>query len=286
MSAIGEIDYREFYKNHTHFLLPPDIDSFKDFFLGALDICITTKCSLHCRGCAHLMHLHKKRKDYEAKNIISAMNRIFDNVKYIARINLIGGEPFLYNELPKLMSYLSTRHEQFGIVKITTNGTIIPKRKEIYDSLHHPWAKICISNYQVPQSKANQLKIELDKHHIQWTDTIYDLQEGWYDFGSTEPRHRTQEELKEQYSRCDVEWLSLYNDKIYACPRAAQLDALGLFDASNDSVDVYSDNFANDLWEFTYDKKTHDCCDRCNLGTTAIKHIPPAEQIQKESNRR
>lgn len=278
---MGNVDYREFYKNHRHFILPDDVDDYDGFLLGALDVCVTTRCSLRCRGCAHLMYMYERREDWAASEVISALERVFSVVGYIARVNIIGGEPLLYRDLPKLLDYIASKRENIGIVKLTTNGTVVPKDPKVYEALRHGFMKVCISNYDLPNTHARELKEKLADEGVLYTDTIYDLDEGWYDFGECSPHGRTEEELTRQYSRCDVEWFSLYRNRIYACPRAAHMDALGLFDAGSDSVSVYDPDLEQKLWHFVYERRSHECCDYCNLGTDEISHIPVARQIGK-----
>ena len=108
-----------------------------------LDVCVTTRCTLRCSDCAHLMLLYESRSDWDGDDVVSALDRVLGAADCIARINIIGGESFLYGDLAQVLEYLDRHAKQFRIIKIPTNATMVPNSAVLYDALRKPYVKVC-----------------------------------------------------------------------------------------------------------------------------------------------
>lgn len=93
--------------------------------MNLLQIALTAKCNLHCAECPMSEFLNKQDNDWEITNVrlIPFLYKYVDPKKWF--IELTGGEPAMYPELPELLKWL-TVHQYRGLIK--TNGLLpIPK---------------------------------------------------------------------------------------------------------------------------------------------------------------
>ena len=101
----------EHYKNHTSFKLTEDMvnDDF-ELVVGSIDVSLTTRCNLKCKNCGSLMPLYAHPKDVELDVIIKSLDRFFACVDRVVRVNVIGGEPFLYPYLADVVDFACHGH--------------------------------------------------------------------------------------------------------------------------------------------------------------------------------
>ncbi len=277
----------EHYKDNTSFHM--NIGDFltgeEELVVGSIDVCMTTRCDLRCKGCGSLMPLYKHPQDVEIELILHSLERFFNVVDRVFRVNVIGGEPFLYPHMDQVISYLNARPEVVKVY-VPTNGTVMPENPALYEALRNPKNHVRISHYEAYDKKSGvllqRLKDEGIDHSVKQfsADTFQ-----WYDFGQYEKRNRTEEELEKQYYECAVEWMSLYRGRLYPCPRAAHSIDLGMQPADGNYIEIADDTIPleemkRQLENFVYEKKYYPCCDRCDRGTGCCPVIPVAEQIK------
>ena len=95
-----------------------------------LHMAITMKCSLKCKNCNMFVPYYKEDVTYSKENIKSEIDTLFKKVDYIFSFTLLGGEPLLHPDWAEIVHYLSKAYsDRIGIIKIITNGTIIPADK-------------------------------------------------------------------------------------------------------------------------------------------------------------
>ena len=104
MSNYSKEFVMDHYEDHTSFKLTEDMVS-EDFELvvGSIDVSLTTRCNLKCKNCGSLMPFYAHPKDVELDTIIKSLDRFFSCVDRVVRINVIGGEPFLYPHLAEVI---------------------------------------------------------------------------------------------------------------------------------------------------------------------------------------
>lgn len=281
---------KEFILNHYrdntsfHMNIEDCLTGDEKLVVGSIDVCMTTRCDLKCKGCGSLMPMYKHPKDVELELILKSLDRFFSVVDKVFRVNVIGGEPFLYPHMDQIIEYLNNKEEVVKVV-VPTNGTVMPENPRLYEALRHPKNHVRISHYESFDLKSGKLLSRLEKEKIDYSvkqfgkDTYL-----WYDFGGYELRNRTEEELAKQYYECEVEWMSLFRGKLYPCPRAAHSIDLGLQPAEGNYIDIVDDNITLDelrenIETFVYEKKFYPCCNRCDRGTGKCPVIPVAEQL-------
>ena len=250
-----------------------------------LEIPITTACTLRCRDCANLMQYY--RSDYncskthvgsvDCNKLMQAMNNLLKCVDYIEELHILGGEPFLNKDLPKILRFIK-RIKKVKNITIVTNGTLVPSQ-EILEILQENRCEIFISNYGEYSSKINEI-VRLCADLKIRCKVLNNSQ--WYQSGGLNLRERSVDELEQQYSKCGEFCRSLLNGQLYICPRSAHGSDLG----------VVNDWHVN-LLEMTSPKEKQKelleledlnyimMCNYCNEGTDEYVPIPRGVQVSK-----
>lgn len=195
-----------------------------------MDIIVTTKCNLKCDGCCYLFNKYKEGEFLDADRIISNMEKIKPALEKHKILSIIGGETFLYPDLPKICEYVNNL--DIDCCTIFTNGTIYPSYiEELCQKLSKKF-HIVIGNYGNPEviSKLTTIFKQYGISHVIRPDD-----DDWIEHGDfvdhQEPKIRF----------CNFRYLTLMKDRIYACGRFAQAVNLGLIDISQLSTDEYID---------------------------------------------
>ena len=274
-----------FYKDHYsfHMDISKHLTGNEELVVGSIDVCMTTRCNLKCTGCGSLMPLYSHPKDVDLNLLLRSLDRFFSVVDRVFRVNVIGGEPFLYPHMDKVIEYLNKRDEVVWTV-IPSNGLVVPKNARLYEMLRNPKNHVRISHYERFGDKTEKLVSKLEREGIDHSVKEFGEETFlWYDFGGYENRGRNAEELAAQYKSCEVEWMSLYRGKLYPCPRAAHSIDLGLQPAEGNYIDIADEGISEkelkaNLERFIYETKYYPSCNRCDRGTGLCPVIPVAEQ--------
>lgn len=286
MSKYGKEFILEHYKDNTsfHMNIEDYLTGDEELVVGSIDVCMTTRCDLKCKGCGSLMPMYSHPKDVEIDLILHSLDRFFSVVDRVFRVNVIGGEPFLYPNMDKVIDYLNKRDEVVKVV-VPTNGTVVPEKPTLYEALRNPKNHVRISHYEAFNKKTGKLLARLHEEKINHSVKIFGKDTYlWYDFGDYEFRNRNDEELVAQFHECEVEWMSLYRGKLYPCPRAAHSIDLGLQPAEGNYIEIADDNVSleelkENLERFVYETSFYPACNRCDRGTGKCPVIPVAEQL-------
>ncbi len=286
MAKYGKDFILEHYKDNTsfHMNIEDYLTGDEELVVGSIDVCMTTRCDLKCKGCGSLMPMYSHPKDVEIDLILHSLDRFFSVVDRVFRVNVIGGEPFLYPNMDQVIDYLNNRDEVIKVV-VPTNGTVVPENPKLYETLRNPKNHVRISHYEAFDKKAGKLLTRLQEEKIDHSIKVFGKDTYlWYDFGDYELRNRNEEELAAQFYECEVEWMSLYRGKLYPCPRAAHSIDLGLQPAEGNYIEIADESVTLDelkvnLEKFVYETSFYPACNRCDRGTGKCPVIPVAEQL-------
>lgn len=74
-----------------------------------LELVLTTKCTMRCESCNNLIQYFSPSNQYTCtlEGIKKSLELLLSKVDSIARVRIIGGEPLLFKDLPKLIDYLN-----------------------------------------------------------------------------------------------------------------------------------------------------------------------------------
>lgn len=259
-------------------------------YMPTVQICVTERCSLKCRKCAHACYaVSGKEKDMELQEVFYSADCLFSKVDYVMQFVLIGGEPLLYEDLAAAIRYIGGKYrDKMGTFSITTNGTISPGQ-EVLDACKEYGVRFEISNYsvQIPRLEIQYRKLTelLSKNEVEYQLSKPDKQ--WTDYGfEYVKREVSEEELVQVFDKCQTPCKEIRGSRLYFCVMARSVsDNLHLDIGNDDYLDLNmleGTRYKSELVEFAigYSEKGYlDMCRHCN-GADAVKYpIPVAEQI-------
>lgn len=238
----------------------------------------TTRCNLRCKGCSSLLPLFKHPVDLPVSQLIRDLELFFRGVDQCIRLT-IGGEPFLYPELPDLLTYLRQQEKILGVLLIT-NSTIQPSEAAL-TLLQDPKFFVEISDYgHIQQMSRTVAALErVGVHFSVLTEQV------WDDMGGVEPRGRTAEQRREVYRNCEQSRLmkSIHNGVVYTCARGARMRALECGYHSDQDYFTLDETDPVECLRgkirTLYYMDGADACDRCDLGQLPARKIPAGVQM-------
>lgn len=206
------------------------------FVISRIAVSVTNQCSLNCRDCNNLMPYCKEKFTIDVKEQIKDLQKLLEYVDGIINVEVIGGEPFVYRQLPELLQYLCAE-PKIHFIEITSNGTIIPSG-EVLDLLRH--SKICVllSDYgKVNSEKAKKTYQWLRQHQV-CSQNLKNRE--WISTGNIDRRRKSKWRMKYEYFHCDArkDCRTLYKGKLYVCGRAPVLDELGVLRDDSSFLDI------------------------------------------------
>ncbi len=207
-----------------------------DLILRSMNLPITEKCSLRCKDCAHLIQYYEKPVHYDKDIIIQSIKTLANTVDVIGRIDILGGEVFLYPSLGEVLEEIA-RTPNILLPQIITNGTILPDDKLI-NIIKKSGTHLLISDYGEYSSKKEQLMDVCRKNNICCIkhDNLV-----WYDIGQPLPRNRPDIENMKLFKACPEKenCNSLRNGEYHLCPRSAHGTNLEIIPkCSSDYIDI------------------------------------------------
>ncbi len=287
------LEYGKDFWVHTEFMQEVfpilSLYYFDILYMDLAQICLTERCTLKCRDCAHgCFAVDMDKEDMSLELVKESADIFFSKVDLIREFVLIGGEPFLYKDLELVIEYIGKKYRDKMIVySITTNGTIRP-RETILDLCKEYNVLINISNYSGTvkrlEEQYRQLTEYLGSHQVSYTIGNEQLQ--WMDYGfQTMDRGGKEEELVRVFDECRTLCREVRGNKYYYCVMARSAsENLGMNVGENDYLDLNTlgENEKKKILEFNhgYSEKGYiDMCNHCH-GAEAIKYPIPAA-IQK-----
>jgi len=243
---------------------------------------ISTKCTLKCKKCNNLMPYYRDNHnpyDIPAEHCMASFSSLAAAIDCIYEVNIIGGEPFLHEELDLILKFCIDE-PKIKKISITTNGTICPK-DDLAITLKHPKILVFISDYGVYSKNIEKLIIWLKEHRINY---ISQKPSFWFDAGDVSPRHRNFKYLKKMFFLCRMPQCVIFlNGKIHHCALSAHGMDLGIIpDNPKDYVDVTAFNkgeLRKKIEDFRLKTASIVACDYCDLSKIIpVVKIPVGEQ--------
>lgn len=247
----------------------------------AINFMLTSRCTLNCRNCLALTPYFKGREyDIPAATILRDMELFFESVDHCVRVGFLGGEPFLYEGLDRLLAYLN-ENEKVETVFIPSNGTVLPDDKVIRQ-LQNPKVHVGLSYYGFLDEMSKIVAL-FEKNQILFK--VIQMDEIWVRSGGIESRGKSREEIREDNIRClcAEDSRNIQDGKLYCCGRIARLHMLGVTDSETDYVDLHEECPAR-RWEKIEDLYLRDYaqgCDYCDFGGASRVKVKSGEQMEQ-----
>lgn len=198
------------------------------------EIVLTECCTLKCRDCANLMQYYLHPEKIDADEIIRDFSKFLDSIDLLLELRLLGGEPFIYKDINRIMEAF-LNHEKIKRITVYTNSTVVPSEK-MMECLKAEKVSVHMSDYGAVSNKIEKLKKVFEENGIQYYIHKYDK---WYDLGGLYKRDYSNKIEKTLYQNCLMaKCYTFYRGRFYLCPRAAHGERLGAFkNKTNEVID-------------------------------------------------
>lgn len=288
LMAAGYVKGKDFF-SHNEFMHKffPVLSLYKYglLYVDLVQICLTERCTLKCKDCAHgCFAVGNEKEDLSLEMAMKSADSFFSQVDVAGEFVLIGGEPFLYKELAKIIEYIGRKYRnRISIYSIVTNGTITP-RQEVIDLCREYNMVVRISDYSetlkwigdrqeklIGQLRENNVSFILEGKSSQWMD---------YGF-RTFNRKDDESELVKVFDQCQTPCREIRGSKYYYCVMARSVSEnldLGIGQSDYLEFDDLKEDPKKIIMEFECgysDKGYLDMCSRCR-GAEAEKYVIPA----------
>ncbi len=241
--------------------------------IKTLDVVVTERCSLRCLNCSNLMQYYKKPRDCSINLLLNSLNKFMQNVDELYEARVLGGEPFIYKELPLVIKRLAS-YDNCSKIIIFTNGTIVPKDVSY---LKDKKVSVMISDYgTLSRNKVSLMKL-LEKMKIPFVLEKVDI---WQDCAKIKYRKRSKDKLKQIFGNCCVyDVLTLLHGKLYRCPFAAHAENLEAI-STEEHIDLIEETQLKDkIRNLSSCKDFIQACQYCNGRDFNVGSVQAAEQL-------
>ena len=199
--------------------------------LSKVHISITTACTLNCKYCNMYMPFHKGNViTYSFEQVKEQIDALFTKVDKVINLDLLGGEPLINKELPKIVTYIySQYYDRVNTVSIVTNGTIMPS-KELMDVIRRHAVRVNMSNYRLDgqyNTKFIEIKNMLEERSIK---VLIDESLQWKDFSFPyESLELSDEQAYENMCKCNPIFKGFNDYKFYFCHLVWSANKAGIY---------------------------------------------------------
>lgn len=261
---------------------------YNKLFVELAQICLTERCTLKCRKCAHgCFNVPNTAEDPTLDSVKQSADIFFSRFDAVKEFVLIGGEPFLYKDIKEAIAYIGEKYRnRMLIFAITTNGTILPDEETIKLCLEYD-VTIRVSDYsdsipQLEQQYDRLYKKLAGNKVIVWKT---DKEKSWFDYGFKEfDRGDSVAGLMDAFDRCKTPCREIKGSKYYYCVMARSVaENLETGVGEQDYIDLNEVDDRNVLLEFQLgfsDKGYLDMCRFCRGAEAKDYLIPAAEQME------
>ncbi len=261
-----------------------EIENFSDkneINIPFLEFNVTTRCTLKCKDCCALIPPFNKHGHFDLK--FADFKEQLDKILSVANIrNLVflGGEPLMNPELPQMLDY-AAKKSNISIIRITTNGTIMPSKKllEIFEN-NPARAYFYLSNYSANPEISSLVKYDELKQLFHEKNIKFQMLDNWNwlcEKGMSDKKFSEEVSLKKVKECYRTKCTQVFDGKIDICSKAHGANVLGLI-KTNDFIDIMeSKDLKSDLINF-YQKECPQACEYCIISDETVEPALQGEQ--------
>ena len=261
--------------------------------LAKIDTVITSRCTLRCKNCNMFIPYAKVQKDFSFDRLQQTFDTFFASVDFVYEYTLLGGEPFLHKELPRILRYLTERYgDRIGRINLISNGTVVPSEELLVLMKQHDMT-VHISDYT--KTIAYGKKLAAVEAALQGAGIVYYVipNNVWKDV--VYPRDAYRAEHPAEHMRiCGHSTHSVDDGKLYWCDPAFAAECFTGFPSQpDDFLDLREnhrthdkDTAARNIFRYLLgDVNERGCmsiCERCaGIGRDNDREIPAGVQMEK-----
>lgn len=267
------------------------------FEMQHISLVPSSVCNLNCKFCAAGVPYFRNLITHTVEEMMDMVSRLLNIVDRIHHIGISGGEPLLYKNLPVLINELMKFKDQFDLIEIVTNGTMVPS-EELISSVKKCGKKFwrfMVDDYGRDISKkVPEIVDVLEKNQIEyrvndyWSENMW--YDGWADTGSYMEDLHTPEEAAEILKKCAFSarefCYNIHGGIADPCGKNyARIDA-GLEVNPDEYIDLYDDSLTAEEQREKIARINNatylDFCRHCNGIYQGCKRVKPAEQLTPE----
>lgn len=249
----------------------------------SINLDLTDRCTLRCRNCLALKPYFTERAERPWTEMEETIDRLL-SLKWFRRFHLLGGEPFIYPYLDKVLKKLCAA-EEVEHVNIITNGTVLP-HEAVLQEMKNTKVMVRISYYGEQSSRYKELEELCRQKNI----NVRVHAQRWKDIGRPLDTQLNLQQAQVCYNGCSQKagaFFYVLHGKATLCPFAANTLALGVYEPDGgDVIDIINTTSADDLLErfrALYSRERPlTACRYCNGWLPyATKPVPVAEQYHQ-----
>lgn len=262
--------------------------------VGMINLTPTMKCNLKCKLCGVLVPHYEYCPQMSIEEFENMLDALFQIVDHVGKLQITGGEPFVYPHLAKCIELCFKYAEKFDCLWVFTNGTV-PMKPQVTDIIKKYSDKILVhvSDYGIRREITEGLVKNLEFTGCQYRYLKYfgDQQyyDGWVDQGDFICHNRNEDELRAVFATCPHvcrggSWY-VRNGQMHWCGRSVRGVEVGKIPlVEDDYVDIFKGTREEKRKKFSEVMKRQyiEACNYCNgnYGTEeAEKRYPAGEQM-------
>jgi hypothetical protein len=239
-------------------------------------------CTLQCKHCLEAVPYLPGKEILPRVTVLQDIRKMAEACRFIHRLDLVGGEPFLYPDFHELVADIRAM-ERIGYIGVFTNGTVVPD-DALCRALSSERIIVTVANYGETLSEKLRAGIELTlerlrEHGIQY---FHYSDRYWFDINSFTPNNLPDQQLAANYANCFLAACRrMYDGRLYHCPYQCNGVKLGKFESGVvDYLDIRPlsiEKLARELDRF--DQAAFiDACRYCSIPTGAAE-VTAGEQL-------
>lgn len=255
----------------------------KKMTIPSMDFMITTKCTLQCEQCSSLMPYYNEKTHYveNFESFKKYLDALLKQVDKINRFAIIGGEPLLHKDLPKMIEYASKKKQITTIVMIT-NGTMMPT-EELLTMLKKYKNKnyVTVSDYRDNNGLTNLRTEEVVAKFKHAGIVSFITNYPWTYRGAIKKENRSIEELSNVMFNCWQHRCTAYlGGELHLCSRSIYIKR-NLDESIKDYIKIDNEHDVSQEIIKYFSSNYADACDWCHTDMT--KQIPRGVQSEGRS---
>lgn len=273
----------------------------KNLHLPNAGIYVTLQCNLRCKMCATYSPYYDKPYNPTLEQHLREIDRVFELVDSVDKFIICGGEPLIRKDLHLVIKHLLQYVHRIDLVKLITNGTIVPNDNILYEAkLFGGKFEILVDNYGSDISKK---AVEVTKVVQAYGGIPVELRDyysenmfsgGWVNYLDFE-LNRTEDEAKYVFSKCAFPQKfglsgTVKDGIIYPCQQLRRCIELGKVVPNDDEViNIYDETITDEQIREKIAKLNNidvlSACKYCNgLCDDSVRYKPAEQLIIREDH--